>query len=93
MLLVRSGSTAIEAAPVFLPDVVLCDIGLPGVDGYEVARTLRAMPQLESTLLCALTGFATSEANRDRPRQAVFDHHFLKPLSFDELLGILKTAR
>ena len=93
VLLVRSGSTAIEAAPAFLPDVVLCDIGLPGVDGYEVARALCAMPQFEHTLLCALTGFTPSEADRERPRQSGFDHHFVKPLALDKLLGILKTAR
>jgi CheY-like chemotaxis protein len=93
VLLVRSGSTAIEAAPAFSPDVVLCDIGLPGVDGYEVARALRAMPQLKHTLLCALTGFTPSDADRDLPRQSGFDQHFVKPLSLDKLLGILKTAR
>lgn len=93
VLLVRSGSTAIEAAPAFSPDVVLCDIGLPGVDGYEVARALRAMPQFENILLCALTGFTPSEADRERPQQSGFDHHFVKPLALDKLLGILKTAR
>jgi PAS domain S-box-containing protein len=93
VLLVRSGSMAIEAAPAFSPDVVLCDIGLPGVDGYEVARALRAMPQFKTTLLCALTGFTPSAADRDRPRPSGFDHHFVKPLALDKLLEILKTAR
>jgi CheY-like chemotaxis protein len=93
VLLARSGVSAVEAAPEYSPDVVLCDLGLPGIDGYEVAHALRAMPQFKSTLLCALTGFTPSEADRDRPQQAGFDHHFVKPLALDRLLEILNTAR
>jgi two-component system CheB/CheR fusion protein len=92
VVLARSGITAIEAAPEYSPDVVLCDLGLPGIDGYEVARALRAMPQFKKTLLCALTGFTPSEADRDRPQQAGFDHHVVKPLALDRLLEILNTA-
>jgi PAS domain S-box-containing protein len=92
VLLVRSGYTALEAGPAFRPEVVLCDIGLPGMDGYEVARGLRAMPQFEGVTMCALTGFTPSDADRDRPQQAGFNHHFVKPLSLDKLLNLLTTV-
>ena len=52
VLLVRSGITALEAGPAFRPEVVLCDIGLPGIDGYEVARGLRALPQFDDVIMC-----------------------------------------
>jgi CheY-like chemotaxis protein/nitrogen-specific signal transduction histidine kinase len=92
VLLVRSGNIALEAGPAFRPDVVLCDLGLPGIDGYEVAKGLRALPQFENVLMCALTGFTPSEADRDRPRQAGFNHHFIKPLALDKLLAILASV-
>ena len=70
---------------------MLLDIGLPGMDGYEVARRLRANPALTGVTLCALTGYTPSEADRLRPQQAGFDHHFVKPIALDTLLGLLKT--
>ena len=92
VLLVRSGITALEAGPGFHPEVVLCDIGLPGIDGYEVARGLRALPQFDDVMMCALTGFTPSEADRDRPQQAGFSHHFVKPLAFGKLMELLATV-
>ena len=92
VLLVRSGDIAVEVGPAFQPDVVLCDIGLPGIDGYEVAKRFRAIPQFERVLMCALTGFTPSEADRDRPRQAGFNHHLIKPVALGKLLAILKTV-
>ena len=92
VLLTRSGATALEAAPAFRPEVVLCDIGLPGMDGYQVARKLRALPEFEGVTMCALTGYTPSEADRDRPRQAGFDHHFIKPLNLNTLLELLATV-
>jgi CheY-like chemotaxis protein len=92
VLLVRSGRTALEAGPAFRPEVVLCDIGLPGIDGYEVARGLRALPQFNGVLMCALTGYTPSEADQERPQQAGFSHHLIKPLSFDKLLELLETV-
>jgi PAS domain S-box-containing protein len=91
VLLTRSGATALEAGPAFRPEVVLCDIGLPGMDGYEVARRLRALPDFKGVTMCALTGYTPSEADRDRPRQAGFDHHFVKPLNLNTLLELLAT--
>jgi CheY-like chemotaxis protein len=71
------------------PDVVLLDIGLPGLDGYEVARRLRAAPGGEGLLLIALTGYG-QESDRQRSRAAGFDHHLVKPLdvvALELLLG------
>ncbi len=92
VLLVRSGITAVEAGPAFSPEVVLCDIGLPGMDGYEVARALCALPEMDGVTMCALTGFTPSEADRDRPQQAGFNHHFIKPISLDKLLEFLEAV-
>jgi CheY-like chemotaxis protein len=92
VLLVRSGITALEASPAFRPEVVLCDIGLPGMDGYEVARGLRALPQFDNVMMCALTGFTPSDADRNRPQQAGFNHHFIKPLNLERLMKLLEAV-
>jgi signal transduction histidine kinase/CheY-like chemotaxis protein len=70
------------------PDVVLCDIGLPDLDGYEVARTLRADQAFRSTRLVALSGYAQPE-DRRRARESGFDAHLRKPPSLEELLQLL----
>jgi PAS domain S-box-containing protein len=91
-LVARTGPTALEVAAAFRPSLVLLDIGLPGMDGYEVARRLRAAPALAGVTLCALTGYSPSEADRLKPQQqAGFDHHFVKPVDVDTLLGLLET--
>ncbi len=90
-LVARTGPTALELASVFHPALVLLDIGLPGMDGYEVARRLRADGSLTGMTLCALTGYTPSEADRLRPQQAGFDRHFVKPLDLDLLLALLKS--
>ena len=87
----RSGPTALEMATEFRPSLVLIDIGLPGMDGYEVARRLRADPEMAGATLCALSGYTPSVADGGRPEQAGFAHHFIKPVSVDALLGLLKT--
>ncbi len=91
VLVARTGPAALEVAEAFHPACVLLDIGLPGIDGYEVARRLRATPALAGVTLCALTGYTPSEADEGRPRQAGFDHHFVKPLALDTLLRLLKS--
>jgi CheY-like chemotaxis protein len=73
------GPTAIQAATALLPDLVLLDIGLPGMDGYEVARHLRQQPDLKDVPLVAVSGYAREE-DRLRSQQAGFNHHLVKPL-------------
>jgi two-component system CheB/CheR fusion protein len=78
----------LEKAPAFCPNVVLLDVGLPDLSGYDVARRLREMPQFASTLLVAITGYDTPEA-RALSSAAGFDHHICKPVNFDELARLL----
>jgi two-component system CheB/CheR fusion protein len=75
----HDGPTAIDLAQVYRPDIVLLDIGLPQLDGYEVARRLRQQPAMERALLIALTGYGNDEDHR-RSREAGFDHHLVKPV-------------
>ena len=80
----HDGLLALEAAAQHLPDSVLIDIGLPGLDGYEVARRLRQTPAFEHALLVALSGYGQEE-DRRRSQAAGFDRHLIKPVSFAEL--------
>ena len=75
---VSDGLQALACAPVYQPHVVLLDIGLPGLDGYEVARRLRQMPAMQSALLIALTGYGQQE-DREMALQSGFDRHLVKP--------------
>jgi CheY-like chemotaxis protein len=74
----------------FRPRVVLLDIGLPGLDGYEVARGLRAQQRAEPLLLVALTGYG-QESDRQRSREAGFDFHLVKPLNLGEFELLLRN--
>jgi PAS domain S-box-containing protein len=82
-----TGGEGVERARELRPDVVLCDLGLPGMDGYEVARALRAEPSLTGTSLVALTGYAQPE-DVERGRHAGFDRHLVKPVDPAELARI-----
>jgi len=77
-----NGSEGIEVARTFKPDVVLCDIGLPEMNGYEVARAIRADPTLGTLPLVALTGYASPE-DVGTAREAGFDRHVAKPLTVE----------
>jgi PAS domain S-box-containing protein len=85
------GLKAIEQAQRFRPQVVLLDIGLPDLDGYEVAKRLRAMPETRDTILIALTGYGQTE-DRERSELAGFDHHLLKPVNFEKLSALLTAS-
>jgi len=84
------GPTALKTAAACKPAVVLLDIGLPGLDGYEVAKRLRQQPALENLTLIALTGYG-NEADHRRSKEAGFDHHLVKPVEFPKLQAILGT--
>jgi PAS domain S-box-containing protein len=87
----RDGPEALEAAREFNPDLVLLDIGLPGMDGYAVARALRAGKAAGRVRLVALTGYGRDE-DRRRSAEAGFDDHLVKPVAPDALLELLATA-
>jgi CheY-like chemotaxis protein len=83
-----TGPAGVEAAREWRPDVVLCDIGLPGLDGYGVARELRLNPTTARVRLLALTGYGQEEDKR-RSREAGFDYHLVKPADPEELHRLL----
>ncbi len=84
----QSGPEALSAAARFRPELVFLDIGLPGMNGYEVARTLRADPGSTKAVLVALTGWG-SEEDRRRSAEAGFDFHLTKPVETGQLEGLL----
>jgi CheY-like chemotaxis protein len=86
------GLTAVEAARTWQPHVVLLDIGLPRVDGYEVARQLRLLPGMSKVLLVAITGHA-KESDVQRCQEAAIDYHFRKPVEPVELQELLAKAK
>ncbi|OOG38013.1 histidine kinase [Polaromonas sp. A23] len=85
------GMSALAKAREFLPTVVILDIGLPGMSGFEVAQQMRRMPETSAVLLIALTGYGEAES-RMRSRNAGFDHHVVKPADIDVLLGLVSQA-
>lgn len=82
------GATAIEQAPIFKPDLMLVDLGMPQVDGLAVARQVRLLPELARTSLIALSGYG-DPAHRQQALDAGFDDCLIKPLPLDELLELL----
>ncbi len=87
----HDGPAGIEKALSSRPHIVVCDIGLPGMSGYDVARAMRAEPSLAATLLVALTGYALPQ-DREQALRAGFDHHLSKPVSLDELQSVLGSS-
>jgi signal transduction histidine kinase/ActR/RegA family two-component response regulator len=83
-----SGASGVESALANRPDTALIDIGLPGFDGYEVARRIRSSSESQGMILIALTGYGSPE-DRRRAEQAGFDTHLVKPLNFDMLDDLL----
>jgi len=84
----NSGAAALSAADVFHPQLVLLDIGLPDMDGYEVARRLRMQRWAAHALLVAVTGWG-NETDRLRSREAGFDHHLVKPVDYGAVTRLL----
>ena len=87
---VHDGPSALDSVKKHRFEVVLMDIGLPGMNGYEVARKVRAQPDSGGPLLVAITGYAEDEARR-LSREAGFDHHMVKPVDPDALLALLAS--
>ena len=84
----HSGPEALDAARPFKPEVVFLDIGLPGMNGYEVAKRLRGEPSLSGAVLVALTGWG-SEDDKRQSREAGFDFHLTKPVEVTAIESIL----
>ncbi len=91
VLTVHDGPSTLTAALDFCPNVVLLDIGLPGMDGFEVARKMREQEIFKEVILVAMTGYG-QDSDRQRSKAAGFDHHLVKPPDFNKLQQILTTA-
>jgi len=85
---VGDGVAAMDAARANIPDVMLVDIGLPGMDGYEVARCVRRDPDLKHIVLVALTGYGGDE-DKKKAMAVGFDYHLVKPVSPEALQGLV----
>jgi CheY-like chemotaxis protein len=89
---VHDGASALELVPSFRPDIVLLDIGLPLMDGYEVARTLRHVDPERGMRLVAVTGYG-QESDRVRSLEAGFDEHLVKPVALETIRALLERHR
>jgi len=86
------GPTALETAEQWQPEAVFLDIGLPGMDGYEVAERLRELPHAKDAVLIAITGYGQDD-DRLRSRQAGIDHHLVKPVAPDALRSLIDSLK
>ena len=84
----HNGPDAIVAAREHRPEVMLLDIGLPGMDGYELASSLREDEWGKDAVLIAVSGYGQEQA-RDRSKLAGFNHHLVKPVNFDNVLALI----
>ena len=90
VLMAHDGPSTLKAALDFRPNVVLLDIGMPGMDGYEVAKTIRQQAIFKNVFLVAMTGYG-QDSDRQLSQEAGFDHHLNKPPDFNKLQQILAT--
>jgi CheY-like chemotaxis protein len=86
----HDGVTALKEAQAWLPEVIILDIGLPGLNGYQVAQALRQSPLSSQPLLIALSGYG-GDRDRQLARTAGFDHHVVKPAEPDQLFALLAS--
>ena len=86
-----NGPDALEAAATLHPDVVLLDLSMPGMDGYELARRMRAESWGKQALLVALTGWGQDQ-HRRRSHEAGFDRHMIKPANAEALRAVLNSC-
>jgi two-component system, sensor histidine kinase len=87
----EGGEEGLRVAERARPDIILCDIGLPDIDGFEVARRIRARSDLAPTRLIALTGYGQAEDMRQAVK-AGFDAHLTKPVNLDQLMALLVSS-
>ncbi|MCC7037710.1 MAG: response regulator [Alphaproteobacteria bacterium] len=90
--LAHSGQEALDVAPGYNPSLVLMDISLPGMTGYEACQKMRQNPALAHTIIAAQTGWG-EEQHRQKSKEAGFDHHLVKPVSIASLQELLDTVR
>jgi CheY-like chemotaxis protein len=88
----HNGPQAIEAARASRPQFILLDLGLPGMSGYDVAKRLREEDVCKDAVIVAVSGYGQEE-DRYRTKAAGFDHHLLKPVSYDELFTLFGRER
>jgi PAS domain S-box-containing protein len=88
---VYDGVSALEISESFHPEVILLDIGMPSMDGYQVVRELRARQLVPPPTIAALTGWG-QDSDKKKTQEAGFDHHFTKPVAADELMAFLEQA-
>jgi two-component system CheB/CheR fusion protein len=92
--MVHSGAAALDLVRQWRPDIILCDLGMPGMDGYETCRRLRQAPGLERTLIVAVSGYG-SDGDRRKSEEAGFDRHLVKPVhrvTVEELIRMAARA-
>jgi CheY-like chemotaxis protein len=87
----HDGHAALAAARRIRPEVIVLDIGLPGLDGYSVAEALRREPELAGMRLVAVSGYGRAE-DKDRTKAAGFDHHLVKPVDFGQLVSVISQS-
>ncbi|SRR5579883_3111699 len=86
------GPTALRTAEQWQPEAVFLDIGLPGMDGYEVAERLRELPRAKGAVVIAITGYGQDD-DRLRSRRAGIDHHLVKPVAPDALRSLIDSLQ
>ena len=91
VLTAEDGEMALRLAERERLHAYIIDLGLPGIDGYEVARRIRQMPASDRALLIALTGYG-APVDKQRAAEAGFDHHFTKPPDFEAIAEVLRKA-
>ncbi|MET3132907.1 signal transduction histidine kinase/ActR/RegA family two-component response regulator [Oxalobacteraceae bacterium GrIS 1.11] len=84
------GASAVAAVQAEAPDLIVMDLGMPGMDGYEAGRLIRQLPQGRDILIIALTGWGQGDARR-QTRDAGFDFHLIKPVDFNDIIGLLNS--
>lgn len=88
----HDGAQGLELVQAAQPNVVLCDLGLPGMDGFELCRSVRGLALAAQPVMVALTGWSRDD-DRRRTSEAGFDHHLVKPVSSQKLVTVLRTIR